>query len=204
MAKRAAHWNEKNTEYCVSNTHNKWLIKVRAYVCTLYGIHKCVFELVRQCLKSNVDVTLVCVFVNLKRRKKNVKKKLVVGNRVFCLPTFTYELYWTEFSLGLLSACLKFIDVFSHTHSQFDSKKKLNMDKSLNVRICFFFLVSLDSNEAFISFANRSTWIRDRRYAAQNKNQTHHIILSWKKNIILMINERFIWSKGKRDFNLMQ
>lgn len=93
------------------------------------------------------DVYVVCSIRFKVRRSKTrthtVKKVIVVGKRVFFVacPHLPTNYIGTEFSLGLLSACLKFIDVYSlftldiiliHSHAEcVDFKsKKLNMDKS--------------------------------------------------------------------------
>lgn len=124
-------------EHTHANTKSKtWLTK-----------SACVFVevMVRQCLKSNIESCWLVCSVNLKRRRRRKKTHLVVkkwGIEFFACPHLPTNYIGTEFSLGLLSACLKFIDVFTlETCSMFihmlcvDSKeKKLNMDKSLNVR----------------------------------------------------------------------
>lgn len=138
----------------------------------------CVFVevMVRQCLKSNIESCWLVCSVNLKRRRRRKKTHLVVkkwGIEFFACPHLPTNYIGTEFSLGLLSACLKFIDVFTlETCSMFihmlcvDSKeKKIKYGQKFE---CSFgrFSLSLplsvsDSNETLTWFAIGSSWIHD-------------------------------------------
>lgn len=86
----------------------------------------------------------VKILTHIKWKKKRRRRRSGEANFFVACPHLPTNYTGTEFSLGLLSACLKFIDVYIHSCACVFVLKKLNLGTSFNIRffaarsLCFF------------------------------------------------------------------